>query len=117
MLKYVIKRILYIVPTLILVSILAFAFVRMIPGDPAQTMLGELASEEQLEAYRDKMGLNDSVIRQYLIFLSNALKGDVKRYAEWSVRMTERTPGIDVRLNTEVRALPLNIFGGMGSKE
>ncbi len=32
---------------------------------------------------------------------SNALKGDVKRYAEWSVRMTERTPGIDIRLNTE----------------
>ncbi len=77
MLKYVIKRILYIVPTLILVSILAFAFVRMIPGDPAQTMLGELASEEQLEAYRAKMGLNDSVVRQYLIFLSNALKGDL----------------------------------------
>ena len=77
MLKYIIKRILYIIPTLILVSILAFTFVRIIPGDPAQTMLGELASEDQLEAYRVKMGLNESILKQYAIFITNAIKGDL----------------------------------------
>lgn len=77
MLKYLIKRLLYIIPTLLLVSILVFSFVRLIPGDPAQTMLGELASEEQLEAYREKMGLNDSILKQYWIFLSNAVRGDL----------------------------------------
>ena len=77
MVKYILKRILYIIPTLILTSILAFGFVRLIPGDPAQTMLGELASEEQLEVYREKMGLNQSIFQQYWLFISNAVKGDL----------------------------------------
>jgi len=77
MIKYILKRILYIIPTLILVSILVFSFTRMIPGDPAQTMLGELATEEQLEQYRVKMGLDRSLFYQYGVFISNAVRGDL----------------------------------------
>ena len=77
MIKYIFKRILYMIPTLILTSILVFGFIRLIPGDPAQAMLGELATEEQLESYRESMGLNESVFKQYWIFVSNAVKGDL----------------------------------------
>ena len=77
MLKYLLKRFLLMVPTLLLTSILVFSFVRLIPGDPAQAMLGELATEEQLEVYREKMGLNESIFKQYWIFISDAMHGDL----------------------------------------
>jgi peptide/nickel transport system permease protein len=77
MIKYIIKRLLYTIPTLLLTSILVFGFVRMIPGDAAEAMLGDLATEEELEAYRERMGLKEPIIKQYIIFITNAARGDL----------------------------------------
>ena len=77
MIKYIIKRLLYTIPTLLLTSILVFSFVRMIPGDAAEAMLGDMATEEELEAYREIMGLKEPIIKQYIIFITNAVRGDL----------------------------------------
>ena len=55
---YVARRILWAIPTLLLVAVMVFVLVRLIPGDPAQVALGDNASEAQLEALRIAMGLH-----------------------------------------------------------
>lgn len=81
MLKYVIKRILQLIPTLFLVSILVFSMVRIIPGDPITLLYGLSesggASEEYLDSMREKYGLNDSIVEQYFRWIGNFLKGDM----------------------------------------
>ncbi len=79
MLRYLIKRVLTIIPVLLGVSILVFGFVRMIPGDPATIMLGERATPENIARVREQLGLNKPVYEQYAIFLGNALHGDLGR--------------------------------------
>ncbi|MEJ2556920.1 MAG: ABC transporter permease [Anaerolineae bacterium] len=77
--KYLVGRILGSIPILLAVSVLIFALIHLIPGDPAKTMLGLTASEEQLEATRAQLGLDQPLPVQYLRFLGNALRGDFGR--------------------------------------
>lgn len=69
MLKYVIKRILYLIPVLIGVSFIVFTLLYFTPGDPAKNALGQNASKEAVEAKREEMGLNDPFFVQYGRFL------------------------------------------------
>ena len=59
------------------VSIVVFFMVRAIPGDPAQLLLGQQATEEQVQQVRQNMGLDKPVIVQYGIFLADAVRGDL----------------------------------------
>jgi len=77
MLRYVVKRLLTVVPVLLGVSILVFGFIRLIPGDPALVMLGERATPENVARVREQLGLNKPIYEQYLIFVGNALSGDL----------------------------------------
>lgn len=79
MYKYVIKRLILLVPVLLGVSLLVFAIMHLTPGDPAQLILGENAPKAAVEALREKMGLNDPFFIQYLRFIKNALMGDFGR--------------------------------------
>lgn len=79
MYKYIIKRLLLLIPVLFGVSLLVFAIMYLTPGDPAQLILGENAPKAAVEALREKMGLNDSFFVQYLRFLKNAVMGDFGR--------------------------------------
>ena len=58
-------------------SIVVFFMVRAIPGDPAQLLLGQQATQEQVQQVRQNMGLDKPVIVQYGIFLADALRGDL----------------------------------------
>ena len=53
--KYVVKRILYTIPILIIVSIIVFSLLHLIPGDAASTILGDEATAEEVEALREEM--------------------------------------------------------------
>ena len=75
MLKYIIKRILYLIPILIGVSIIIFALKTFTPGDPARQILGNSATEEQVQEKREELGLNDPVYVQYF----NYVKGIITR--------------------------------------
>lgn len=77
MAKYIVRRILQTIPVLIGVSILVFSLMHLIPGDAAQIMAGEAASEETVEQLREKLGLNDSKPVQYWNYISGAVQGDL----------------------------------------
>ncbi len=79
MLGYIIKRFLGVIPVLLCVSMLVFGFLRLIPGDPAATMLGERATPENIARVRQQLGLDKPIYEQYLTFLGNALRGDLGR--------------------------------------
>jgi peptide/nickel transport system permease protein len=59
------------------VSIVVFFMVRAIPGDPAQIMLGQQATPEQVQQVRENMGLDKPILVQYGLFLKNAVRGDL----------------------------------------
>ena len=56
---------------------LVFGFLRIIPGDPALVMLGERATQENIDHVREQLGLNKPLYQQYLTFVGNALRGDL----------------------------------------
>jgi len=77
MLKYIVNRIIMLIPVLLGVSLLTFSLLFLIPGDPARSMLGEKATKTQLEMLREDMGLNDPFIVQYGRFMGNIFQGDL----------------------------------------
>ena len=77
MLAYSIKRILQIIPVLIVISLLVFLMMHMIPGDPVKNMLGMEASKEAIEAERERLGLNDPLPVQYFNFMKGVAAGDL----------------------------------------
>lgn len=77
--EYTIKRLLWAVPVLTLVSFIVFSLVRMVPGGPAITMLGADASSEAIEAVRQELGLNKPLLEQYLDYMAGVLQGDLGR--------------------------------------
>ncbi len=76
MIKYFIKRLIQLIPVILGVTLLIFLIMQMASGDPARLILGELATQEQVNELREKMGLNDSVMVQYGRYLWNCLHGD-----------------------------------------
>ena len=77
MLRYTLKRIVGVIPTLIIVVTFVFFFVRMIPGDPARLVAGEQATLDQVEAVREQLGLNQSIPVQYAKYVGGLLRGDL----------------------------------------
>lgn len=77
MLGYLGRCLVHLVVTVIGIVTVAFFMMRAIPGDPAQYMLGDYATKEALAALRTQLGLDRSVIDQYLMFLARAVRGDL----------------------------------------
>ena len=75
MAKYLVRRILQIIPVLIIISMIVFLLVN-VTGDPTSTMLPPTASDEERDVLREALGLNESLTTQYRIFITNALHGD-----------------------------------------
>ena len=76
MLKYIVRRLLAAIPVLFGLSIVLFAFVRLLPGDPATAILGQHATPERVAAMREYLHLNDPLWQQYLAYLGKLLQGD-----------------------------------------
>lgn len=77
MLRYILKRIVGVIPTLIIVITFVFFFVRMIPGDPARMVAGEQATIQDVEAVRVQLGLDQPVPVQYVKYVGGLLHGDL----------------------------------------
>jgi peptide/nickel transport system permease protein len=75
--RYALRRSLTLVPVLLGVSVLVFSFLHLIPGDPALTMLGERATPEKVAEVRARLGLDRPIWQQYLLYVGNALHGDL----------------------------------------
>ncbi|HCL79742.1 MAG TPA: peptide ABC transporter [Synergistaceae bacterium] len=71
--RYVLRRVVMMIPVLLGVSLVIFTMMYFTPGDPARLILGDTASEAEVEALREEMGLNDTFIVQYSRYLKKAI--------------------------------------------
>ena len=77
MMKTLVKRVLLLIATLLLVTILAFVAFSIIPGDPTSSILGVEATQEQIAALRERLGLDLPIWQRYLHWLGGLLTGDL----------------------------------------
>lgn len=77
MLRYIVKRILLTIPVLIGVTFIIFTMMYFTPGDPARMILGDTATEAEVEELREEMGLNESFIVQYGSYMWGLCHGDM----------------------------------------
>ncbi|MFB5676345.1 ABC transporter permease subunit [Paenibacillus terreus] len=77
MLQYIGKRILALIPTLFIVSLVSYYFIHLIPGDPARLVAGPDANITEVDSIREQLGLNDPIWMQYLNYMKNLLAGDL----------------------------------------
>lgn len=76
MAAFLIRRLLSLVPVLLVVAVVVFMLLRWVPGDPAAVIAGESATAEQVAALRQRMGLDQPVTTQFAIWLGQVLQGD-----------------------------------------
>lgn len=76
MLRLIVRRLLIMIPVMLLVSIMVFGLLSLVPGDAAVTLAGDNATEERIELMRSKLGLDQPVIVQYGRWLGHAIRGD-----------------------------------------
>ncbi|NLY72627.1 MAG: ABC transporter permease [Tissierellia bacterium] len=75
--KYILKRLLYLIPVLFGVTLLVYIIMSVAPGDPAKAILGDQATPEAIAQLREELGLDDPIIVQYLRYAKGLLKGDL----------------------------------------
>jgi peptide/nickel transport system permease protein len=87
---FIVRRLLQMIPVLVGITLAAFLFIQLMPGDPIVTMLGGKATPQVIAAAHEKFGLDDPLPTQYLLFLRNALQGDL------GMSITQRAPVLDL---------------------
>ena len=105
--KYVARRLMLFVPSLVGASILIFVLMRLVPGDIAEILVYQTGTEssaiqeKQIQQIREELGLNRPVVVQYLAWLGNALRGD------FGYSYTQRRPVIDILKERFPRSMEL----------
>ena len=96
MAAFLVRRLVHAVPVLLGVTLVVFFMMHIAPGDPAQAMLGPMATPENLARIREDLGLDRPLPEQYLTWVANALRGDL---------------GESIRMEVPVRSEVLDRFG------
>ena len=121
--RYLIRRILLTIPVLLGVATLVFALIHLVPGDPAQAMLGESASAADVADLRTRLGLDRPLLEQYARFMSGLVEGDLGTSFRTSqpvlVAIAERVPAtvelaLAAMLVAIMVAMPLGIIAAVG---
>ena len=122
MARYLMRRLLLTVPVLLGVATLVFALIHLVPGDPAQTMLGESAAPEEVARLRTQLGLDKPLLEQYVGFVKGVAHGDLGtsfRYGTPVAReIRQRAPdtallAVCAMAAAIVFAIPLGIIAAM----
>ena len=115
MLNYFLKRLLGLLPTLLIVAVLVFLFVHMLPGDPARLAAGPDADEATVQLVRKDLGLDRPLPEQFVHFFSRMVQGD------FGTAMRTRRPvaaEIDKHIMPTLRltlsSMAWSVFFGMG---
>ena len=90
MARYLVRRLLLTIPVLLGVATLVFALIHLVPGDPAQAMLGEGASQEEVERLRRALGLDRPLLTQYTAFLGGLVQGDLGTSFRYNTPVTDQ---------------------------
>ncbi len=77
MLGYILRRLLSAIPVLVIVAVLVFLMLRLTPGDPAAVIAGDNASTEQIALIRNRLGLDQPILAQFMIWAGNLLTGNL----------------------------------------
>ena len=88
--RFLARRLALTLPVLLGVATLVFSLIHLIPGDPAQAMLGEAAPQADVEALRERLGLNRPLYEQYGSFLSGLVRGDLGRSLRTNQPVTQQ---------------------------
>lgn len=118
--SYIVQRLLESILVVFIVSVLVFSLIHLIPGDPALSLLGERATEENLEEIRERLGLNEPLPVQYGIWLGNVLQGDlgttVRGGLDVSTEVGKRFPAtVELAMTALVLAVVLGVPIGIVS--
>jgi peptide/nickel transport system permease protein len=121
-LRYLVRRILLTIPVLLGVATLVFSLIHLVPGDPAQAMLGDGASPQDIAELRNSLGLDRPLLDQYVTFMRHAVTGDLGRSFRTGQPVTtmivERIPAtaelaIAAMLVAIVVAIPLGVIAAV----
>lgn len=77
MASFIIRRLIALIPVMCIVLVIIFSLVRLIPGDPAITLLGPGATQEQIDALRSQLDLDQPVVLQFVHYVTGLLQGDL----------------------------------------
>jgi peptide/nickel transport system permease protein len=114
-LRYVVRRLLLLIPILVGVSLLIFFWIRALPGSPAESLLGERATPALVKAYRDRYGLDKPIWRQYVAYVKTTavdrdLGVSVATHRQVSAEIRQRFPAtIELSLAAMVIAIAVGI--------
>ncbi|MGQ0732666.1 MAG: nickel ABC transporter permease [Acidobacteriota bacterium] len=114
MVRYLLRRVLLTIPVLLAVATLVFSLIHLIPGDPAQSMLGEGAAPADVAELRSRLGLDRPLIDQYARFMGGLARGDLGTSLRTSQPVTtaiwERVPAtVELALASMVVALAVAV--------
>jgi len=114
MLFFIARRLLYLVPVLLAVSMLTFVIASLLPGDLAYTILGDQATPEKVEALRHDMGLDQPIVLRYLGWLGHVLQADLGRSFRTGQTVlqavAERLPvSLELMLLAEIMGLAIGV--------
>lgn len=116
LLRFVLRRLMVAIPLLILISFVVFSLVKLAPGDPVRALLGaKPASEETLNAIRDRYNLNDPYLVQYGKWIWGVAQGDLGRSIQGNRRISGIIAGrMEVTLFLAAMSAVIIIVGGVG---
>ncbi|EJL26865.1 nickel ABC transporter permease [Brevibacillus sp. BC25] len=77
MFRYIVKRLIEIIPIIVVVSLLIFFFIHLVPGDPVRLAAGKEATLEEIERVRQELGLDKPLLTQYVNYMQNLLTGNL----------------------------------------
>ena len=93
---FVVRRVALTVPTLLVMSVVVFLIIRLVPGDPVRTMLGFRATDANVAELRHRLGLDQSLFTQYVVWVGGILQGDLGQdivsHAPLSQLLAQRLP-------------------------
>ncbi|WP_108670549.1 ABC transporter permease [Peribacillus acanthi] len=116
MLAYTIRRLLHLVPVLVGLSLIVFFMIRAIPGDPAQIILGQLATKEAIADMTKALGLDQPWYTQYIKYVGGLLSGDLGNSLRTSSPISgEIWPYLAATLELSLCAMLIAIFIGVNA--
>jgi peptide/nickel transport system permease protein len=115
---YIIKRLLQIIPVVLGVTLITFALIHLAPGDPVITMVGQHATQLEIEEARAKLGLDQPMYIQYFIWLGNVLHGDLGRsiisHEQVTTEIASRFPNtIELAISAMIFAILIGVIAGI----
>ncbi len=114
MTKYIARRLIEAIPVVIGVSVLVFMLLHLIPGDPAIAILGERATPENVDAMRERLGLNKPLYEQYFIWAGKMLRGDLGNTVRGNIPVdSEITQRFPATIELAVAALLIAVIVGV----